>query len=182
MMSVIMLELSDADLTRVRAGEIVSTLESLGRGVTELIAYGQFSSPPAQVWRILDDVENYTTTMPKVKASELIKRHAHGLRMRLVLDAPFPLPDISSIYESVHTTGAGVWKREWQQVDKGLAPNSGSWVLVAMPGDDTRTLAQYRVKVDPVIRIPRRIVQFAHDRVVPDVFRHVDEHARKVVL
>ena len=96
--------------------------------------------------------------------------------------SPFPLPDISSIYESVHTTSDGLWKREWQQVDKGLAPNSGSWTLIAMPDDDTRTLAKYRVRVAPLIPIPKRIVQFAHDRVVPDVFRHVDKHARKVVL
>lgn len=175
-----MLNLSDSELARVRTGEIVSTLTALGRGVTELIAYGQFQSPPAQVWKILDDVENYPTTMPKVKISKLIERHAHGLRMRMVIDSPFPLPDISSTYDSVHTAADGVWKREWQQVDKGLAPNSGSWVLVAMPGDDTRTLAQYRVKVTPLIPIPKRIIQFAHNRVIPMVFRSVDLHAGKL--
>lgn len=177
-----MLNIPDSDLAKIRRGEIVSTLAALGRGVTELIAYGQFRSSPTHVWRILDDVENYPTTMPKVKVSELIERREHGLKMRLVIDTPFPLPDISSIYESVHTTGDGVWKREWKQVDKGLAPNSGSWVLVVMPGDEARTLAQYRVKVDPIIRVPKSIMQFAHNRVVPDLFRRIEVHASKLVL
>ncbi len=177
-----MLNLSEIDLKRVRAGEIVSTLTALGRGVTELIAHGQFRAAPAQVWKILDDVEDYPRTMPKVKLSQLIERREHGLRMRLVIDSPFPLPDISSTYESVHTQGDGLWKREWRQVDKGLAPNSGSWTLIAMPDNDAHTLAEYRVVVTPLIPIPKRIVQFAHNLVVPQVFRSVEEHARQVVL
>ena len=136
-----MIKISDTDLLRVRNGDIVSTLAPVSRKVTELVAYGCFASPPDSVWTVLDDVENYATTMPSVRSSELLHRHEHGLRMRLIVATPFPLPDISSLYESIHSRGDGVWKREWTQVDKGLAPNSGSWTLVSMPEDHGHTLA-----------------------------------------
>ena len=172
-----MIVLPSETLRRVRAGEIVSTLEGLGRGVTELIAYGSFEADPGSVWSVLDDVEDYVNTMPKVKASELIERREGGLRMRMVVETPFPLPDISSTYESIHTTEEGVWRRQWKQVDKGFAPNSGSWLLVPMPDSDTGTLAEYRVKMEPKIRIPKKVIHFAHNRVVPEVFRKVGHHA-----
>jgi hypothetical protein len=174
------LSLPPQKLRRVRAGEIVSTLEGRGRGITELIAYGAFEADPGAVWVVLDDVENYVHTMPKVKISEIIERREGGLRMRMVLDSPFPLPDISSTYESVHTVADGVWRRQWQQVDKGLAPNSGSWTLVPMPDAERGTLAEYRVRVEPLIPIPKAIVKFAHNRVVPEVFRMVNEHSSRV--
>jgi hypothetical protein len=173
--------LTDAILQRVQRGELVSSLvHSNERGVAELVAHTHLKAPPAAVWTILDDVDNYVNTMPRVKVSETIERRGDGLRMKLVIDTPFPLPDVHSIFESVHRAGDGRWSREWRQVNKSLLPNSGSWVLLPMPGDDATTLAQYIVRVQPKIPIPKRIIQLAHNRVLPELFEAVEVHAARL--
>jgi ribosome-associated toxin RatA of RatAB toxin-antitoxin module len=174
------MQINDAELDRVRRGEIVSSLMLGGqRGVTEMVAFKRLAASPAAVWSVLDDIDDYVNTMPRVKISEILERREDGLRMRLVLDTPFPLPDIESIYDSLHTRGEDFWKREWHQIDRGLFPNSGSWTLVPMPDNAAHTLAEYRVRVEPRLPVPKRIIHFAHNRVLPELFERVALEAAK---
>jgi ribosome-associated toxin RatA of RatAB toxin-antitoxin module len=154
-------------------GQVLVDVEPVsGFSMPRTVVYAVVEAPPERVWRLIDAVADYARTMSGVKeAMELSRQpteHGERVRARVTVKLPFPLKDLSSINEALHTVVPGQsYCREWQLVEGDYAVNSGSWKLTPFAGDASRTLVVYTLLAEPNIPIPKAIQGLAQKKALP---------------
>lgn len=173
-------ELDTAVRDRLARGEVlVSTEPVSGSPVPAVKLQAMIDTPPERVWRLIDGCADYQRTMPNVSASQELSRKGDLVRVRITVGMPFPLPNLVSVTDGVHTVIPGEkYQREWQLVEGDYKHNAGSWTLTPFCGDPARTLVRYRVHAVPKIPIPQKIQQLAQKKALPKMIEQLRRLAR----
>jgi hypothetical protein len=171
-------ELSTEELRRLEAGEILTwTRPIAGRTVPWVKAVGLVDAPPATVWAIIDECGNYENTMPRTFDSEEVERRGEHVRCRAVGDLPFPLSDVPTETDAVHTVEPEkLYRREWKQRSGDFNANEGHWTLAPWSGG-AKTLATYEALTEPKVPLPDFILRWATESVLPDMIAKLREAA-----
>ncbi|MBL4846737.1 MAG: hypothetical protein JKY65_14540 [Planctomycetes bacterium] len=164
-----MSDLDPASRARVARGEVIVRTEAVaGAATPKLLVTAVIESPPASVWKVIDDSSSYSAFMPRVKDSREIGREGREVRTRLTIEMPFPLKNLSAVTIGDHEVVEGErWVRRWDLAEGDYRRNSGSWTLTPFEGDPSRTLVQYVLHVEPKMRIPKKIASAVQERAMP---------------
>lgn len=170
-----LLELDAATRQRLDRGEVLVATEAVpGSPVPRLVVRAVVEAPCERVWQLIDGCASYERTLPGVRRSEELVRDGPRVRVRLTVKMPFPLRDLTSVTEGIHTVVPGErYCREWQLVEGDYHSNSGSWVLVPFAGQKDRTLVLYRLHAEPTLRLPRALKQLATEKAVPRLIAQI---------
>jgi hypothetical protein len=127
---------------------------------------------------VVDGVSNYARTMGGVKSVTELSREptdeGERVRARITVKMPFPLRDLTSVTDGIHTAEPGErYRRRWQLVEGDYHANSGSWTLEPFDGDSRRTLVTYNLHAVPHIRIPASLYGLAQKKVIPRLIDHL---------
>jgi ribosome-associated toxin RatA of RatAB toxin-antitoxin module len=151
-------------------GEILVDAEEVpGSEVPRILMEGVIDAPPAVVWEIIQHCAEYRKILPRIAESEELSREGDVVRCRTVVETPWPMKNLSSINRAVHTTGGGVWKREWKLESGDYLMNEGSWTLTPFDAAGGRTRVVYRVRTQPKSSVPHFVQGFAQKKALPDV-------------
>jgi ribosome-associated toxin RatA of RatAB toxin-antitoxin module len=166
---------------RLSAGEILlKTRDIVGSDLPEVIVTAVVEAPPAQVWRIIEDCSRYKETMPRVMESVLVKKEGNVLICRVVIDTPFPLPNLEATTRAVHTVENGRWKRQWKMISGDYKQNKGGWTLSAFGEDQNRTLVVYRSAAVPDMFVPKSLQDWARKREMPGIIKRLRKEVKKL--
>jgi len=188
---------------RLARGEVVISTEVVqGSPLPRVRVLAVIEAPPARVWQVIDRVADYRRTMGGVKQSTEISREpveggaggtgtcvrsggaslecgaerakCERVRARITVKLPFPLQDLTSVTEAVHTVDPDRrYERRWQLVEGDYHENQGGWVLEPFAADDRRTLVRYTLHAVPTIRIPAALQGMAQKKVIPRLIEHL---------
>jgi uncharacterized protein YndB with AHSA1/START domain len=154
------------DLQRLEQGEaIVESRDVPGSDMPELTTTAIIDAPPARVWEIIDHCGNYQRTLMKVKSSQELSRIGTTVRCEVVVDTPWPLPELRVITVAEHIVTPGKWARRWKLESGDYIENSGSWTLTPWAGG--RTLVEYRVHSEPRVSVPLALMRSAMKEAMP---------------
>ena len=160
--------LSPDDLRRVEAREIVVTTEPVpGHKLPRTRMVGLIQAPPEKVWAIIQDCNRYAQTMPRTLESHELERNGDRVHCKAKVDMPFPLGDLVSDTEAVHTIEPGVrYERRWTLRGGDFDANEGSWTLEPRDGG-AATLVRYQSLFVPKVSIPAWIQKWATTVTMP---------------
>lgn len=169
------LELDPGMKRRLSRGEVILLAEPVaGSPAPKFIGWAVFEASPDRVWKLIDQVANYKNVMKGIIASEEIARQDNTVTARVTLGMPFPLRNLVSMTEGVHTVIPGkLYQRTWRLIEGDYHVNSGCWTLVPFDGDPERTLARYQLHAEPNIRIPRSIQKLGQKTAFPRVIEQL---------
>lgn len=172
------LALNDVERARLDRGEVlVTSVPVAGSPVPAACARAVIDAPPEKVWPVVWNCARYTQTMPSIATSELVERTATSTLCRVVVDLPFPLPDLMSLSRAELTVEPGVrWRREWKMVEGDYDVNQGSFTL--LPWGDGKTLAIYRVEARPKMPLPDWLLAKAQGDRLPEMMERIRKEAR----
>lgn len=166
-------------VARLGRGEILVHTEPVpGSSAPRLVMRAMVQAPPERVWAIIDDCANYRRNMAGVKDSRELSRQGDVVRVQVTVGMPFPLKDLTSVTEGVHTVTPGRYCREWKLVQGDYHANSGSWTLVCFEDDPDRTLVHYRLHAEPKIRIPGALQKVAQKKAAPKIIEQLRRQLR----
>jgi ribosome-associated toxin RatA of RatAB toxin-antitoxin module len=173
-------DIEPTTLARLGRGETLITAEPVpGQAIPRVLLRAVIDCPPKQVWPLIDRCGDYQRTMPNIKASQELSREEGRVRVRVTVGMPFPLPNLTSITESLHTAEPGErYVRKWELVEGDYKSNSGSWTLTPFQGDPARTLLEYRVHAVPKIPVPKKLQQLAQKKALPKLVEQLRRLAR----
>ena len=176
LMSPALVEHSAADerAERLERGEvIVNTRARRGHSVPEVRAVGLVRATPAKVWEIISRCQDYVRTMPRTVSSEELSRRGSRIRCRIVVDMPFPIEDLVSVTNVVHSEEPdGGYKREWTLHEGDFRVNRGSWTLRPNAGGQ-HTLLVYKFLSIPNVEIPAVVRQLAQQKAIPNIYEKI---------
>ena len=161
-----------ADETRrLRAGEVLITTQKVpGRSVPRVKAKALIKAPPSEVWAIIEDCGRYKETMPRIVDSRELSRERGNVVCRVEYDMPFPLGDIWSETESMHTEEPQrLYRRAWRLRRGDFIENTGSWTLEPYGATDV-TLVTYEILSEPNVSLPAFVLKMAQQQTLPEVF------------
>lgn len=167
------LQLDSSTRARLDRGDvIVETAEVAGSRTPSVVVRGVVEVAPERVWAIIDDCGNYHKNLTGLKRSKEISREGEVVRVRVTVGMPFPLKDLNSLTEGIHTVVPGErYSRKWRLVEGDYHHNAGSWTLVPFDGNAGRTLVVYCLHAEPKIRIPKSIQMVVQKKAAPDIIK-----------
>ena len=177
--------------------------EKEGSDIKELLAIGIIDAPPARVFKVVGDYENFKDFMPYTVASHVIKTEPYQGKTRTWWFTRLNLPLVSDRYYTLVLTDGkegDSYKSEWFMAKdlppdpawgdpsiaayqgKGSEPvktreNKGYWLFEPVEGG-TKTRAHYYVYTDPGGAIPTSIANKANSIAVPKLFNAVRERVK----
>ena len=164
---------------RLDRGEvIINTRPVDGSPLPRVMVRAVVEAPPARVWQVIDAVHDYARTMGGVKTATVLSREEDAggerVRARITVKMPFPLKDLTSVTDGVHSVEPGErYRRRWELVEGDYHANSGSWTLVPFDDDASRTLVTYELHALPHIRIPAALLGLAQKKMIPRLIDHL---------
>lgn len=160
-----------------------------GSPLKEVIATGLVEAPPARVWQVLRDFENYPKTMPYTDESKVMVRE-DGERIThlyAVINAPLVSKRDYTV-RLVDESKDGRYLMTWKPSEKGPAlrngvirvtTNEGYWLLE--PRDDgKRTHVVYYLFTDPGGSLPTWLVNSVNRSTIPDIFKSLRREVKKM--
>jgi hypothetical protein len=168
-------KLSPAQLAKIRQGDVAVELFDTGRQtMKDVVSIGYVDAPPAAVWRVITDYENYPRIFPNIKRSETRAKKGNVEDHYSELDYPWPLPDKWVVNRITHEPAK--FEARWHRIDGTVKEVVGSWKLIA---EGKRTLVIYTVRVDPGLPlVPAWAITFGTSRVAPEIVRGLRKHIR----
>lgn len=166
-----------------------------GSAVREMRAVGVLDAKPEAVWKVLRDLDSYTTTMPYTEVAKVLSRTEGDKEVLFYSRLNTPLVSrrdyiIKLVDQSDWKEGKGFLKVSWSAVnDKDeLMPtpdnvvrvrvNDGYWLLEPRDGG-AKTYATYYVYTSPGGSIPNWIANKANGIAVPKVFESIKKALAK---
>jgi ribosome-associated toxin RatA of RatAB toxin-antitoxin module len=146
-----------------------------GSGVA-LTACGVVDASPVEVWPVIRDCEEYQHFLPGVTHSALEYRGADVALCESLIDLPFPLGELRAVERVVETPlDGGGFERRWTLERGNYRRLNGSWTLLPWEG---RTLAIYRLDMDPNTVVPDFLLRRAQSATAPKVFAAIRDRVR----
>jgi len=155
--------------------------EKSGRG--ETLAKGLIKAPVSKVWALLNQLDSYSSFMPFLRTSRVVKRNKDHVWQYLRTDTPVASDrDYTLKFSMKKGSDTTPWKVGWV-VDNTAGPKpikgvvrvsfaTGSWTLT--PAHAGRaTQAVYRLKTHPGGSIPSWLAHMGNKRAIPDIIRAV---------
>lgn len=150
-----------------------------GEGVA-LTACGLVDAPPAEVWPVLRDCEEYEHFLPGVERSALESREGNVALCAALIDLPFPLGELRSVERAAETKlPGGGFERRWSLERGNYRRLEGSWTIVPWDGDADRSLAVYQLDMDPETVVPDFLLRRAQSATAPDLFEAIRKRVRR---
>lgn len=161
-------------------------------GVRELIARGVIEAPPEEVFVVLCDARRARDLVPHLAQLQILAEDRGGALAYQRLEVPTLAPRDFTIRHACHeeTLKDGGVRRinEWR-TDNAAGPpqrsgvvrlelNEGSWVLDELDGG-RRTLAVYRIRINPGGEVPRFLLTAALQLQVPALFQNIARATRR---
>src|SRR5262249_15325670 len=142
----------DPDLPK--KGEVEINPISLSDGSTRLVARAVLDVPPKKVWQIVSDCAHYKDHLPRIIASELVKKVGNVHTCKVTVEMPFPFSNLTGVTEAVHEESDQRMKRSWKLVSGDYKFNDGSWEV--RPADKTgaSSLVVYTIHAEPNSSVP----------------------------
>ncbi len=180
-------------------GVTVMRREREGSAIKEVRATGVFNAPAADVFAIINDLDNYTRFMPYTAEVKVLEREANDKKVLCYqrLTAPLVAERDYLIYIEEEGTSTdngktGTLKVRWTSAPKEkdkLMPerkdvvrvriNDGYWELQGN-ADGTKTFGTYYVYSSPGGEVPTFLVNIANTEAVPKLFGSIrQELARR---
>ncbi|MBI5609367.1 MAG: hypothetical protein HY902_10865 [Deltaproteobacteria bacterium] len=160
--------------SRLAAGEIVLTTRSVaGCDLPEATLQAVIDAPPAKVWKLIDDCNNYSRTMLRIAESKELMRSGTTSQCMTVVDMPMPLSNLTSVSVAESVPGPPTWKRTWKLLRGDYKRNEGSWTLTNYDAEGKRTRVVYRVLADPSVSVPNYIIRKAQESTLPDMLKKI---------
>ena len=165
---------------RLDAGEVLTFTKPVpGSTLPQITGMAVIDAPPQMIWRIIDRCGDYKKTMPRTLMAAEISRKGNKVRCTLTVDMPYPLDDLTSVTDSVHTVVPGKkYVRAWTLVRGDYTKNDGSWTIVPFNESGTRSLVVYKLHVEPKTDVPDAIKRAAQKRALPDLMEKLRSHFR----
>ena len=166
---------------RLDKGEIIVKRQKVpGSSAPKTTVMAVFDSAPDKLWDILSKCGRYKKTMVSISSAKELSRKGDKVRCEVTVDLPFPLSDISSVTEAIHTVKPGkLYKRAWTLISGDYKHNTGSWTLSPFNTQGTRTLGIYVIHAEPNIPIPDSIRNAAQKSSLPNLIKHLRKQVER---
>jgi ribosome-associated toxin RatA of RatAB toxin-antitoxin module len=151
-----------------------------GSGTPKIVARTVMDLPPKKIWQIVSDCAHYKEHMPRVAASEELKKEGNVHTCKVTISMPFPLSNLTGVTASVHEESEAGMSRKWKLVSGDYKVNEGSWELTPTDKSATSTLVVYTVHAEPNTSVPDWIREAAQKKTLPEMFERVKSEAGKL--
>jgi ribosome-associated toxin RatA of RatAB toxin-antitoxin module len=149
-----------------------------GSSTPKIVARAVLDVPAKKLWAIVSDCAKYKGRMPRVIASELVKKEGNVHTCKVTIDMPFPLSNLTAVTEAVHVESDAVMSRTWKLKSGDYKVNNGSWEL--RPLEKGGTLVTYSIQAEPTSSVPDWIREAAQKKTLPELFERVKTEALKL--
>lgn len=177
-------------LVRNRGGVAVYNRELAHSNVRGIMARAEIDVESARLFAVIMDFDNWANFMPNVHESKIIDRSDQVEWVYLRFRAPF-IKDrsfVSEVTVEENINGTERFVMRWQLAEERtqklnikniVVPrsNTGYWELKPT-ADGARTSVTYSLHADPAGKIPKWMINFANQQVVPKVFKAVRRQAQ----
>ena len=149
-------------------------------GASRVVARAVLDVAPKKVWAIVSDCAHYKDHMPRVEASELLKKEGNVYTCKVTLNMPFPLSNLTAVTEAVHEESDKKRVRRWHLVSGDYKVNEGSWEVSPADDSGTSSLVVYSVRAEPNSAVPESLRQAAQKKELPKMIERVKSEASKL--
>jgi ribosome-associated toxin RatA of RatAB toxin-antitoxin module len=156
----------------------IKTYKVDGSSTPRIVARTVMDVPAKKVWAVVSDCANYKTRMPRIAASELVKKEGNHHFCKVTVAMPFPLSNLTGTTDAVHTESETAMSRKWTLVSGDYTVNDGSWEVKAL--DAGQSLVVYTVHAEPKTSVPDWIRETAQKKTLPEMFDRVKAEAGKM--
>lgn len=146
----------------------------------KIVARAVLDVPPKKVWQIVSDCAHYKDHMPRIAASELVKKTGNVHRCKVTISMPFPFSNLTAITDSVHEESDQGMSRRWKLVSGDYEYNEGSWEVKPADAAGTQSLIVYTVHAEPKTAVPDWIRESAQKKALPEMIERVRAEAAKL--
>jgi ribosome-associated toxin RatA of RatAB toxin-antitoxin module len=151
-----------------------------GSSTPKIVARAVMDLPPKKIWQIVSDCAHYKDHMPRVAASELVKKEGNVHTCKVTIAMPFPLSNLTGVTAAVHEESEAGMSRRWKLVSGDYKVNEGSWELTPIDKTATSTLVVYTIHAEPNTSVPDFIREAAQKKTLPEMFERVKTEAGKL--
>ena len=170
-----------ADPALPAKGEVeVKATPVAGSDSPRIVVRAVMDLPPKKIWQIVSDCAHYKDRMPRVAASELLKKVGNVHTCKVTIAMPFPLSNLTATTEATHEETDQGMTRRWKLVSGDYKVNEGSWEVKALNKEGTSSLVTYTVHAEPNTAIPAFIRESAQKKALPDMMERVRAEAGKL--
>lgn len=171
--------ITDQSQQRLEAGEVVvhaSVNDKRPGGQVE--ATVMIHARPETVWSVMHDCEQAPSYIPGLKHCRRIEAAADGSWeiVEHVMKYSWLMPAIRSVLRIDYRP----WKMEFRSLSGTLKTEEGSWIVRRCAQDDSATIVQYELYVDPGFWVPPAIIRASLRRELPQALEALRAHAERV--
>jgi ribosome-associated toxin RatA of RatAB toxin-antitoxin module len=156
----------------------IKTFSVAGSSIPKIVARSVVDAPAKKIWAIVSDCAHYKDRMPRVVASELVKKEGNVHTCKVTIAMPFPMSNLTAVTEATHQESDAGMSRRWKLVSGDYKINNGSWEVKPLP--DGTSLVTYSVHAEPNTSVPDWIREAAQKKTLPDLFERVKTEAGKL--
>jgi ribosome-associated toxin RatA of RatAB toxin-antitoxin module len=151
-----------------------------GSGTPRIVARAVMDLPPKKIWAIVSDCAHYKEHLPRIAASELVKKEGNVHTCKVTVSMPFPLSDLTGVTAAVHEETEAGMSRRWKLVSGDYKVNDGSWEVRPIDKAGTQSLVTYSIHAEPNTSVPDWIRESAQKKVLPEMIERVRLEAAKL--
>jgi ribosome-associated toxin RatA of RatAB toxin-antitoxin module len=144
----------------------------------KIVARAVLDVPAKKIWAIVSDCAHYKEHMPRILASELLKKEGNVHTCKVTVEMPFPFSNLTGVTAAVHEETEAAMSRRWKLVSGDYKFNDGSWEVKRL--DAGSSLVVYTIHVEPNTSVPQSIREAAQKKSIPDMFDRVKAEAAKL--
>ena len=149
-----------------------------GSSAPRIVARAVVDMPAKKLWAVVSDCAHYKERLPRVAASELVKKEGNVHTCKVTIAMPFPLSNLTGVTAAVHTESETAMSRRWTLVSGDYNVNEGSWEVKALDGG--QSLLVYTIHAEPKTSVPDWIRESAQKKTLPELFERVKVEAGKM--
>lgn len=161
----------------------VETRDVAGHKVPKMLVTGVVNAPPAKVYEIVGNCDQFPNRMPHVKEAKTLSKSAKSHVCEVTVSMPFPMSNLTSVTVDTRETGPVTWARRWKLRDgenDSYELNSGQFVLTAFNGNPNRTLVKYEIHAVPKTAVPGFVRNTAQKSSLPGLIKRIRKEVAKL--
>ncbi len=151
-----------------------------GSDAPRIVVRAVMDLPAKKIWAIVSDCAHYKDHLPRVAASELLKKEGNVHTCKVTIAMPFPLANLTGVTAAVHDESEAGMSRRWKLLSGDYKVNEGSWEVKPLGAAGTQTLVTYTIHAEPNTAVPAFIRESAQKKSLPEMFERVKVEAGKL--
>ncbi|MFH1262713.1 MAG: SRPBCC family protein [Pseudomonadota bacterium] len=141
-----------------------------GSRVRLVTCEAHFPADVENTWRLINAISDYPKFVPRVLASESLGTSDQKERVYILLNIPWPLPNIWNILSLTRDVDAH--RVSWEMLDGNIKKNVGTLEVVA---EEEKSAIRMRVTVDIGMGLPRWLVAWGAKKFLPKIMTAVGD-------